>query len=305
MHVEEKIKHMYFIGVPEFRCISVWHPWADFIRKGIKKIENRDKPLPPSLTDSWFGLHVSRSWGPKQMQIMPNHPLRAPNHILERSLGKVIAVIQLEEVSLAKAKSIDPIYTNFGKENGSEFAHFWHVKYVLPIEEHFEVTGQCGTWSLKDEKHRMILKNALDKFGQWQKYIPSPKRFRCPRCDETRASKAAMENHLESQHGILRKKADPKIGGKSASKSMKKKVQIRNRRKRLLPPIPDSWKAAAAKKKLEKQLSKEEAKPPIQHEVKQPKIVKASAIQNKRFVIRLKRSKIKSDKMNKLKRDRW
>ena len=86
---------------------------------------------------------------------------------------------------------------------------------------------------------------------------------------------------------------------------MKKKVQIRNRRKRLLPPIPDSWKAAAAKKKLEKQLNKEEARPPIQHEAKQPKIVKASAIQNKRFVIRLKRSKKKSDKMNKLKRDWW
>jgi len=148
------------------RALTIHQPWAWFIAKGYKPIENRSWRPPQSLVGNWLAIHAGKKWDIAEVasntsfaHVNCRAPLPSSIGAMGDQCGSILAVAR---VTGFVAESASPWF--FGPVG-------WTLADVVELPEPVACRGAQGLWKVPADVYERVL-------VQWRRRLNAEEVYR-------------------------------------------------------------------------------------------------------------------------------
>ena len=149
----------------DLRALTIHQPWAWFITKGYKPIENRSWRPPQSLVGQWLAIHAGKTWDQATVlddirDMADAYEGYGPSMLdLHAQCGSILAVARV---------------TGFVTESASPWFFGpigWTLADVIDLPEPVPCRGAQGLWKVPADVYKRVL-------VQWRRRLNAEEVYR-------------------------------------------------------------------------------------------------------------------------------
>lgn len=179
----------------DMRVVSFRQPYGFCIINKCKLIENRKKPVPPSLIESWHALHISKAYGVTEKEttlsmlyssacasLVNDYEAKANDDddpfvqriekikelkaIMDKQRGKIVGFFKVDRnCGFDEAILVDRFNTDYPEETQCK----WIIGDVIKIDESDYIDWSGNTSWLRLKKRKTEIMEVFDKYFETDK----------------------------------------------------------------------------------------------------------------------------------------